>query len=192
MRHSVITPAYIFRKMLDDILYSLCPTKHMSVATLGPLLSRIPFSAHEPSGWIPLYTMVTFRPDISYAMAKKKAQRQSRVVSSIGWVGTTFFGITFLGITWVALSRRLRSQGWAWDNGGCQTLLGRQIFFSGNFWRVTQMPGLWQGLEYYRCYEPSNSPWSISILSHHGFGRTGNRILREVINPLFERTSRYK
>jgi len=111
MRHSVTTPAYVFRKMLDDFLYSSCLTKHMSVATLGPLLSRIPFSAHEPSGWIPLYTMVTFRPDISYAMAKKKAQRQSRVVSSIGWVGTTFFGITFLGITWVALSRRLRSQG---------------------------------------------------------------------------------
>jgi len=111
MRHSVTTPAYVFRKMFDNVLYSLCSTKHMSVATLGPLLSRIPFSAHEPSGWIPLYTMVTFRPDISYAMAKKKAQRQSRVVSSIGWVGTAFFGITFLGITWVALSRRLRSQG---------------------------------------------------------------------------------
>jgi len=111
MRHSVTTPAYVVRKMFDDVLYSLCSTKHMSVATLGPLLSRIPFSAHEPSGWIPLYTMVTFRPDISYAMAKKKAQRQSRVVTSIGWVGTAFFGITFLGITWVALSRRLRSQG---------------------------------------------------------------------------------
>jgi kynurenine 3-monooxygenase len=111
MRHSVTTPIYMFRKVLDDILYSISSAKHMSVATLGPLLFRIPFSPHEPSGWIPLYTMVTFRPDISYAMAKKKAERQSRVVSIIGWVGTAFLGITSIGIMGVALSRHLRSQG---------------------------------------------------------------------------------
>jgi kynurenine 3-monooxygenase len=110
MRHSVTTPSYVFRKVVDDILYSLSPTKHISVATLGQLLSRVPFSMREPSGWIPLYTMVTFRPDISYAMAKKKAERQSRIVSTVGWIGTGFLGITSLGITWVALYR-LRSRG---------------------------------------------------------------------------------
>jgi kynurenine 3-monooxygenase len=109
MRHSVTTPAYMLRKMLDDILYSLSPAKHVSVATLGPLLSRILFSPQEPSGWIPLYTMVTFRPDISYATAKKKAERQSRLISTVGWVGTAFLGITSLGITWLVFTHRLRS-----------------------------------------------------------------------------------
>ena len=110
MRHSVTTPAYMLRKMLDDILYSLSPAKHVSVATLGPLLSRILFSPQEPSGWIPLYTMVTFRPDISYATAKKKAERQSRLISTVGWVGTAFLGITSFGIACFVLSHRLRSQ----------------------------------------------------------------------------------
>jgi len=110
MRHSVTTPAYMFRKMLDDVLYSLSSTKHISVAKLSPLSSRIPFSSGEPSGWIPLYTMVTFRPDISYAMAKKKAERQSRIVSTVGWVGTAFLGITSFGIACFVLSHRLRSQ----------------------------------------------------------------------------------
>lgn len=96
--------------MLDDILYWLSPTKHISVATLGSLLSRIPFPPGEPTGWIPLYTMVTFRPDISYAMAKKKAERQSRLVATVGWVGTAFIGIISLGITGFALSHRLRSR----------------------------------------------------------------------------------
>jgi len=110
MRHSVTTPLYLVRKKLDDILYWLSPTRHASVATLGPLLSHVLFSPGEPSGWIPLYTMVTFRPDISYATAKKKAERQSRLMSTFGWAGASLLGITSLGITWIALSHRLQSK----------------------------------------------------------------------------------
>jgi hypothetical protein len=36
-------------------------------------------------GWLPLYTMVTFRPDISYAAARKRAEVQTRVMTVLGW-----------------------------------------------------------------------------------------------------------
>lgn len=110
MRHSVTTPAYIFRKMLDNVLFSLSRTQTVTVASLGPLLSRVPFPPGRPRGWIPLYTMVTFRPDISYATAKKKAERQSRILMIAGWIGTAAMGITSIGITWLALSHRIRRQ----------------------------------------------------------------------------------
>ncbi|THH15153.1 hypothetical protein EW146_g5276 [Bondarzewia mesenterica] len=72
MRHLVTTPTYLMRKTLDNILFSLNSRQHITLASIGPLLSRVPFPSRNPSGWIPLYTMVTFRPDISYATAKKK------------------------------------------------------------------------------------------------------------------------
>lgn len=108
MRHSVTTPVYLFRKMLDNILFSLSSRANVSVASLGPLLSRVPFVAGEPRGWLPLYTMVTFRPDISYATAKRKAEMQSRMINTAGWIGTAVVGITTVSITWVALSHRFR------------------------------------------------------------------------------------
>ena len=110
MRHSVTTPAYIARKMLDNTLYSLSSTKPVSVASLMPLLSRVPFSPGEPSGWLPLYTMVTFRPDISYATAKRKAQRQSQILINAVWIGTAVLGVTSLGVMWIAVCHWLRRQ----------------------------------------------------------------------------------
>lgn len=109
MRHSVTTASYIFRRMFDSALSSFSTTKDKTVASLGPLLSRTPFAPGEPSGWIPLYTMVTFRPDISYATARKKAARQDRLVINAGWAGTVFLGITGIGFAWVTLSHRLRN-----------------------------------------------------------------------------------
>ncbi|KAH8833837.1 FAD/NAD-binding domain-containing protein [Flagelloscypha sp. PMI_526] len=38
-----------------------------------------------PSAWLPLYTMVTFRPDISYATAKRRAHRQSTILTVLAW-----------------------------------------------------------------------------------------------------------
>ncbi|KAJ7063209.1 hypothetical protein C8F01DRAFT_985210 [Mycena amicta] len=102
MRHSVTTPAYIFRKAVDRLLYSLTTRANNSLPSLVPLLARMPF-ATAVDGWIPLYTMVTFRPDISYATAKRRAERQSRVLSILGWVGT---GAAVAGI--VSISRGLR------------------------------------------------------------------------------------
>jgi len=83
MRHSVTTPAYLFRKTLDNILASLLspPTEPYAKADAPE-----PFPTSWPSGWLPLYTMVTFRPDISYATAKRKALRQGEILSYAGWV----------------------------------------------------------------------------------------------------------
>ena len=72
MRHSVTTPAYLFRKALDNLLYAL------TVDQVAPDLSKSeeledPFPTRGPTGWLPLYNMVTFRPDISYAAVKRKA-----------------------------------------------------------------------------------------------------------------------
>jgi len=107
MRHSVTTPAYIFKKAIDDILFSLSSRQYTSLASVGPLLSQVPFPSQEPSGWLPLYTMVTFRPDISYATAKRKAARQSHILSVLGAVA---LGATSLAVVWAAVSHRIRSQ----------------------------------------------------------------------------------
>lgn len=110
MRHSVTTPAYMIRKMFDNALFSFSSKTFVNVASLSPLLSRVPFAPGAPSGWIPLYTMVTFRPDISYANVKRKAEKQHRVVTATSWIGTAILGLTGLGITWVSISHRLGSQ----------------------------------------------------------------------------------
>ncbi|TCD61085.1 kynurenine 3-monooxygenase, mitochondrial precursor (Biosynthesis of nicotinic acid protein 4) [Steccherinum ochraceum] len=82
MRHSVTTPAYLFRKNLDNLLSSLFspPTSPYANDKSG-----VPFPTTWPSGWLPLYTMVTFRPDISYATVKRKARRQGEILSYAGW-----------------------------------------------------------------------------------------------------------
>ncbi|KAF9500956.1 FAD/NAD-binding domain-containing protein [Pleurotus eryngii] len=93
MRHSVVTPMYTLKKILDTFFYKLSARKPFSLTALGPYLSRTPFPPGEPTGWIPLYTMVTFRPDISYATARTKAAYQSRILTYVGWTGTTIFAL---------------------------------------------------------------------------------------------------
>ncbi|KAJ7046687.1 hypothetical protein C8F04DRAFT_1205820 [Mycena alexandri] len=112
MRHSVTTPAYIFRKAVDALLYSLTARGISSLPSLVPLLSQVPF-ASDISGWIPLYTMVTFRPDVGYATAKRRAERQSRILTSLGWAGTGVLGVVGLSVmrlVWLGFSRQIRLQ----------------------------------------------------------------------------------
>ncbi|EGN95408.1 hypothetical protein SERLA73DRAFT_186382 [Serpula lacrymans var. lacrymans S7.3] len=109
MRHSVTTPGYIFRKALDNMLFALSSRKQFSLSLLGPLLSRVPFPTTHPSGWLPLYTMITFRPDISYSTAKRKATRQSHILSRVGQIGAAAFGATSFYLLLGAL-RRIQSQ----------------------------------------------------------------------------------
>jgi kynurenine 3-monooxygenase len=47
--------------------------------------------------------MVTFRPDISYAVARAKAERQAAILSAVGWAAgaTTAMGIVG-GLAWIA------------------------------------------------------------------------------------------
>lgn len=41
------------------------------------------FSEKHPDKWIPLYTMVTFSPDIRYSEALKEGQRQDRIMQEV-------------------------------------------------------------------------------------------------------------
>nr|GAT47228.1 kynurenine 3-monooxygenase [Mycena chlorophos] len=107
MRHSVTTPVYIFRKALDKLLYSLTTRGAHSLSSLVPVLARMTF-ATDVAGWIPLYTMVTFRPDISYGTAKRRAERQSQVLSMLGWFGTT------AAVAGIVISRGLRGSNSLW------------------------------------------------------------------------------
>ncbi len=104
MRHSVTTPGYRFRKALDNLLYSLNRTHVTAKDVLQPLL-KTPFLAN-PGGWLPLYTMVTFRPDISYSTARGKFRHQSRVLEIAAWVSAGV-AVGAAGITCATVLRRL-------------------------------------------------------------------------------------
>ena len=97
MRHSVTTLSYLVRKFLDNLLYSLSSPLMVSLESLAPVLAKVPYPPGNPKGWLPLYTMVTFRPDISYAVVKKKAEGQAAVLTWISWIGVVTFGV---GGTW--------------------------------------------------------------------------------------------
>ncbi|EJU05420.1 FAD/NADP-binding domain-containing protein [Dacryopinax primogenitus] len=96
MRHHVITPIYRFRRVVDRLLSTFAP--FVSGASLTDVLSRVPFPTNAARGWLPLYTMVTFRPDINYATAKRRAQLQTRILDYCGWLaGATAFSLSALG-----------------------------------------------------------------------------------------------
>jgi len=100
MRHSVTQLNYLFRKTLDNLLYSLTSPQMVSLASLVPILSTRPYPPCQPRGWLPLYTMVTFRPDISYANVKKKAACQATIITGLGWIGVTVFGAAGAWLMW--------------------------------------------------------------------------------------------
>ena len=74
----------------------------VSLESLASVLATAPYPPGRPKGWLPLYTMVTFRPDISYAAVEKKAARQAAVLTWIGWVGIAVFGVVGMRIVWLA------------------------------------------------------------------------------------------
>jgi len=109
MRHSVTTPAYIFRKTLDSI-FSALTAPYVPFATLAQRLctEQTPFPPGASKGWLSQYTMVTFRPDISYAAAKRKVQGQSNILTGITAVTLgSGAGLVMLGV-WAALVSRWR------------------------------------------------------------------------------------
>ena len=52
----------------------------VAMGQLTSQLRTMTFLNEAPRGWIALYTMVTFRPDISYGAVRRKADRQNKVV----------------------------------------------------------------------------------------------------------------
>ncbi|KAF8610136.1 FAD/NAD-binding domain-containing protein [Ceratobasidium sp. AG-I] len=81
MRHSVTTPLYRLRKWVDETLSRFTP--FVPWQNLIPILGETTFPPGAAKGWISLYTMVTFRPDISYATAQKKYLDQTRRISLV-------------------------------------------------------------------------------------------------------------
>lgn len=92
MRHDVTTLSFRLRKTIDNLLYKLGGKEPETLGSLGPRFHKNVYPSAQPRGWMPLYTMVTFKPDIGYAAAKSKAERQSRVVSIFG-VGMGILGV---------------------------------------------------------------------------------------------------
>ncbi|KAF8478628.1 FAD/NAD-P-binding domain-containing protein [Russula ochroleuca] len=88
MRHSVTTLAHKLKRMVDNLLFSLTCRTPVTLGSLGAFPSGVTFAEGRPRGWLPLYTMVTFRPDISYSNAKRKAAEQARVMNKAGIVGS--------------------------------------------------------------------------------------------------------
>lgn len=85
MRQSVTSTTYKMRKKLDGIL------------------SR---SLHDY--WLPLYTMVSFRPDIPYSEAVRREQRQASIVKNIvTWSTGLFLTAGVIGIIRVAHKLKL-------------------------------------------------------------------------------------
>lgn len=72
----------------------------VTLSSLVPVLTQQPYPPGKPKGWLPLYTMVTFRPDINYATVKAKALRQSVILTRAIWIGVIVFGATMGWATW--------------------------------------------------------------------------------------------
>ncbi|TIA90249.1 hypothetical protein E3P81_02552 [Wallemia ichthyophaga] len=81
MRSKVTNPLYKLRKGLDALLNTLL----RPAAVASPeILRREPFPTAASSGWMSLYQLVTFRPDISYADAEEVSRRRDERVSLVG------------------------------------------------------------------------------------------------------------
>lgn len=100
MRHSVTTMGYLLRKQLDNLLYALTSRSQSTLASFRPLLSRMPYPPGNPSGWLPLYTMVTFRPDISYATAQRRAVNQAAIIERLFWACVMVLGLVGMWLMW--------------------------------------------------------------------------------------------
>ncbi|KIM49214.1 hypothetical protein M413DRAFT_21477 [Hebeloma cylindrosporum] len=100
MRHSVTLLSYLFRKTLDNLLYAITAPEMVSLASLIPTLATVPYPSGKPKGWLPLYTMVTFRPDINYATVKKKAACQSSILTGLSWIGVSVLGAAGTWLVW--------------------------------------------------------------------------------------------
>ncbi|KAJ4488101.1 FAD/NAD-P-binding domain-containing protein [Lentinula aciculospora] len=105
MRHLVTTPNYLARKALDNILYRLSSPQYRPLSSLSALLSNELYAENEPKGWLPLYTLVTFRPDVSYDAVRRAVVRQSEILKGVGYIGAAML----LGVAGVWMSYATRS-----------------------------------------------------------------------------------
>lgn len=81
MRSSVLNPLYHVRRAVDYALTRLVPS------VPAPLGGPEPFPTQRVRGWTALYDMVTFRPDVGYAEARRREAWQKHVVHSAAYAG---------------------------------------------------------------------------------------------------------
>ncbi|KAE9399294.1 FAD/NAD-P-binding domain-containing protein [Gymnopus androsaceus JB14] len=105
MRHLVTTPIYLARKALDNLLYRLSSPRYKSLSSLSTLLSNELYAEDEPRGWLPLYTLVTFRPDISYDTVRRAVARQSAILTGVGCIGAALLGVAGVWVSYTLRSR---------------------------------------------------------------------------------------
>ena len=113
MRSKVVSPTYHIRRVLDSVLsFIMPPTSKRPIlledsSSTTPKLCTEAFPTPRVSGWSSLYSMVTFRPDVSYKEALRKEQAQKDIVlglartlgGTVGLAGTA-------GLVWGALQAR--------------------------------------------------------------------------------------
>ncbi|KAF9642774.1 hypothetical protein BDM02DRAFT_3132873, partial [Thelephora ganbajun] len=109
MRHDVTTFSFRLRKKIDNLLYKFGGKQPETLASLGPRFYKDVYPSAQPKGWMPLYTMVTFRPDIGYAAAKSKAEHQTGVLNALGF-GMGFFGVVSVVVGCTLAYHRFRGQ----------------------------------------------------------------------------------
>lgn len=81
MRSKVTNPLYKFRKGVDALLNTLF---RPPAVPSRDVLRREAFPTPANSGWMSLYELVTFRPDISYADAEDVTIWRDKRLSAVG------------------------------------------------------------------------------------------------------------
>jgi len=113
MRHDVTTLSFRLRKKIDNLLYKFGGKRPETMASLGRRFHKDVYPSGQVKGWMPLYTMVTFRPDVGYATAKSKAERQTRVLNALG-LGIIILGVVLSAVGGCALAYEYMSDSHRW------------------------------------------------------------------------------
>ena len=113
MRSKVVSPTYHIRRVLDSVLsFVMPPTSKRAIlqetsAGSSPTLCEEAFPTPRVSGWSSLYSMVTFRPDVSYKEALRKERSQKDVVTGLVWaLGGTAGVVGTAGLAWAGLQAK--------------------------------------------------------------------------------------
>lgn len=113
MRDSVVSPFYHLRRVIDSIFSSVAKASpeqpiilpdvtvtdspRPQTSSVLPTVASLPFPTPILNGWIALYHMVTFRPDVSYKEALRKERAQQKMVTTV--VGLVTAGVGVLGLS---------------------------------------------------------------------------------------------
>ena len=96
MRSHVLSPLHHLRRFVDSIFSAIMPSQRVTTLSLTE-----PFPTKRVQGWVSLYEMVTFRPDIGYGEALRREQWQKRIVSYLGYGGGLSLAMGLvLGASW--------------------------------------------------------------------------------------------